>query len=392
MNAQDPGMALLAARSRAVAESGWGARFRLFQPRNLAFWVYLFLVAFGVFVSSRAFALESPVYGGALLVAAVLFGLYGALFWWFTTRIDRYAHQSRVLIVLAFLWGAFAATFTMAAQANTPIQSLWAKAFGQAWSIDWGAGLTAPFTEELAKGSGLLLLMALAPRLVRTAFDGFVLGAFIGLGFQILEDIQYALSAASEQFGANPVQNALSTIVLRMGVGVGAHILYSAVFCTGLVYLLGRPAEPRRRLRGLTLMASAMLLHGLWDDLGAFVGAPDLLPVMWVVVIGIAFFVVTRAFNLAIPRERQYMRAVLAPEAASGVVTREELETLSGDRRARRRYRREGHGRHDKQRRAHLLEAAHDLADELASAGGEDTARVGFARSELARLRSLPFP
>ena len=293
----------------------------------------------------------------------------------FRTDSARYDFEPGAPFGAPFRPSPFAATFTMAAQANTPIQSLWAKAFGQAWSIDWGAGLTAPFTEELAKGSGLLLLMALAPRLVSTAFDGFVLGAFIGLGFQILEDIQYALSAASEQFGANPVQNALSTIVLRMGVGVGAHILYSAVFCTGLVYFLGRPAEPRRRLRGLTLMASAMLLHGLWDDLGAFVGAPDLLPVMWVVVIGIAFFVVTRAFNLAIPRERQYMRAVLAPEAASGVVTREELETLSGDRRARRRYRREGHGRHDKQRRAHLLEAAHDLADELASAGGEDTGR-----------------
>ncbi|MFE7423680.1 PrsW family glutamic-type intramembrane protease [Rhodococcus sp. NPDC057529] len=134
--------------------------------------------------------------------------------------------------------------------------------------MDWGAGLTAPFTEEISKGIGLLLLIALAPRLVRTAFDGFVLGAFIGLGFQILEDTQYALASSAAQFGANPVGNAMFTIVMRMTMGVAAHILYSAVFGAGLVYFLGRLAEPRRRGRGLALMATAMLLHGVWDNIG----------------------------------------------------------------------------------------------------------------------------
>ncbi|MCA1006853.1 PrsW family intramembrane metalloprotease [Rhodococcus hoagii] len=64
-----------------------------------------------------------------------------------------------------------------------------------------------------------------------TAFDGFVLGASIGLGFQILEDIQYALTSSAARFGANPVGNAMLTIVMRITVVVAAHILYSAVFC-----------------------------------------------------------------------------------------------------------------------------------------------------------------
>ena len=42
-------------------------------------------------------------------------------------------------------------------------------------------------------------------------------------------------------------------------------MVYTAVFCAGLVYLLGRPAEPRRVGRALLLMATAMLLHGIWD-------------------------------------------------------------------------------------------------------------------------------
>ena len=388
MSTQESLPGLLAARSVAVAESGWGARFRLIQPRNLAFWVYASLVGYGVLTASKAFYLASPVYGGTLLVAAILFGCYASLLWWLTLRIDRYAHRPRVLIVLAFLWGAFAATFTMAARANTPIQSLWAKAFGEAWSIDWGAGLTAPFDEELAKGAGLVLLIVLAPRLVCTAFDAFVFGAFIGLGFQILEDMQYAVNAAGAQFGANPVSNALPTIVLRIGSGIGTHILYSAVFCTGLVYCLGRPTEPPRRVRGLILMTSAMLLHGVWDDLGGLVGsASALLPIMNVVLIAVACLVANRAFNLAVPRERQYMRAVMEPEALSGVITREELDSLSGDSRARSRYRRARHGHDDKQQRRRLLLAAHDLAVELIKSGGRDTTRVASTRNELASAR-----
>jgi protease PrsW len=376
------------ARQEALRESGWGTPFAFFQPRNLAMWVYLLLVGAGAVIWFRYAAGQANAYGEVLIVATVLFGLYGALFWWFTQHIDRYAHQSRKLIVVAFLWGAFAATWAMAANANTPLISLWGKAFGQGWAIDWGAGLTAPFTEELSKGFGLLLLIALAPRLVATAFDGFVLGAFIGLGFQLLEDVQYALGSAGDEFGADPVGNAITTIALRMALGVAAHILYSAVFCTGLVYFLGRPAEPRKRGRGLLLMASAMLLHGLWDNIGGIVGSNALLvPVMWVVLIGVAFFVVTRAFKWSVPRERAFMREVMAPEVVDGAITQEELETLAGDREARKAYRKASRGHADRRRRSHLLEAAHDLADELARSGGRETSRVEFARTELARLR-----
>ena len=377
-------------RQEALHESGWGEPFHFFQPRNLAMWVYLLLVGAGAVVWFRYAASQANAYGEVLIVATVLFGLYGALFWWFTQHIDRYAHQSRKLIVLAFGWGAFAATWAMAANANSPLISLWGKAFGQGWAIDWGAGLTAPFTEELSKGFGLLLLIALAPRLVTTAFDGFILGAFIGLGFQLLEDVQYALGSAGDEFGANPVGNAITTIALRMALGVAAHILYSAVFCTGLVYFLGRPAEPRRRGRGLLLMASAMLLHGLWDNIGGFVGSRALLvPVAWVLLIGLAFFVVTRAFKWSVPRERAFMREVMAPEVVDGAITGEELDTLAGDRKARRAYRKRGHGHADRRYRAHLLEAAHDLADELARSGGRESPRVAFARAEVTRLRGL---
>lgn len=376
-------------RVAAIDNSGWGRSFAFYQPRNAAFWVYLLLVASGILTFFAMLATSSGAYGRAIAVAAVSFTVYGAVFWWFTRHIDRYARQPLKLIVVAFLWGGFAATWVMAATANDALLALYAKVFGQAWSLDWGAGLAAPFTEEVAKGIGLLLLVSLAPRLVRTAFDGFILGAFLGLGFQIIEDIVYALNSAGSQFGANQVEAAMSTVWLRMATGVTAHVLYSAIFCAGLVYLMGRPGEPRRAGRGLALMACAMLLHGVWDSAGAITrGNGALMLVMIVGMILVGLYVVVRVFKMTVPREREYLRHVMAPEVANGVITDAELEAMCGDRKARRAFRKAPDTHHERKRAGFVLEAAGDLADELAGSRGTDTGRVEFARSEVRRIRA----
>ena len=194
--------------------------------------------------------------------------------------------------------------------------------------------------EELAKGLGLLLLIALATRAVSTAFDGFILGAFIGLGFQIVEDVTYAIGSAGSGFGADPTTNTLEVIALRMATGLGAHIAYSAIFCTGLVHLLGRPGQPRRVGAGLGLMLTAMLLHSVWDNTAGILGpASSFALVAWAVLTAITLVIVVRVFRRVVGVERAYMRAVLAPEVKTGTITAEEAETLAGDRKTRKAYR-----------------------------------------------------
>ena len=377
------------ARDIALDLSGWGRRLRFYQPRNFAFWGYLVLVATGAFAFGSKLAREYNAYGQAIGLAVTLFALYAALFWWFTVHIDRYAKLPAKLMVVALLWGGFAATSGMAAPANHAILALYAKAFGQSWALDWGAGLAAPFIEEPAKGSGLLLLITLAPRQVRTAFDGFILGAFIGLGFQIIEDIAYAMTSAGSQFGANQVGASMGTIVLRMVSGVGAHIVYSAIFCAGLIYLLGRPAEPRRIGRGLLLVAAAMLLHGAWDTLTAIAGPSALVLLgLLMAVIVTALLIAVRVYQLTVTRERDFLRDVMAPEEARNVITATELDAMAGNRKARKAYRKAGRNRRERKRARYVLNAAYDLAGELAAARGADTDRVRFARAEVARIRA----
>jgi PrsW family intramembrane metalloprotease len=102
----------------------------------LARQTHLLLVILGVYLFAQVIAKQYPALGQAITLAVTLPIPSGALFWWFTQRIDRYAKQP-------------------------------------------------------AK----LMLITLAPRVIRTAFDGFILGAFIGLGFQLPEDVAYATTA-----------------------------------------------------------------------------------------------------------------------------------------------------------------------------------------------------
>jgi protease PrsW len=381
-------------RDVALDLSGWGRRFTFYQPRNMAFWGYLVLVGMGMFVSVARVTREYDAYGQAIALAVTSFTIYAALFWWFTQHIDHYAKLPTKLMVVAFLWGGFAATWTMAANANDAILALYAKSFGQSWALNWGAALSAPFTEETAKGSGLLLLIALAPRQVRTAFDGFILGAFIGLGFQIIEDIAYAMTSASSQFGANQIGASIGTIFLRMVSGVAAHIVYSAIFCAGLIYLLGRPAEPRRVRRGLLLVATPMLLHGTWDSLASIAGPSALALVgLLIGVIVIALVIAVRVYELTVTRERDFVRDVMTPEQARNVITAAELDAMAGNRKARKAYRKASRNRRERKRNRYVLNAAYDLADELAAARGADTDRVRFARAEVGRIRAgVPSP
>jgi len=382
------------ARNIALDLSGWGRRFTFYQPRNFAFWGYLLLVGTGIFVSGSRLAREYNAYSQAIALAVTSFAIYAGLFWWFTQHIDRYAKLPAKLMVVAFLWGGFAATWSMAVNANDAILALYAKAFGQSWALNWGAGLAAPFTEEPAKGSGLLLLIALAPRQVRTAFDGFILGAFIGLGFQIVEDILYAMTSAGSQFGANQIGAATGTILLRMVSGVATHIAYSAIFCAGLIYLLGRPAEPRRIGRGLLLVATPMLLHGIWDTLPAIAGPIGMTLVgLAIAVIAIALVIAVRVYQFTVTQEQTFMRHVMSPEEARNVITAAELEAMAGNRKARKAYRKASSNRRERKRARYVLNAAYDLADELAAARGADTDRVRFARAEVGRIRAgLPSP
>ncbi|MET9229999.1 PrsW family intramembrane metalloprotease [Lentzea sp. NPDC003310] len=372
------------AQLAAIEESGWGRPFRFVQPRNLAFWVYLLGVGGGALALLRYFGPGAHFYRPALTGGVLLFGLYLVPWLLLLRHQNRYTAQPASLLTAAFAWGGLAATFWIALPANTALLEIWAKVGGTAFASDWAAGLTAPINEEFGKALGLVLLLGLAPRLVRGAYDGFIIGAFIGLGFQVFEDVLYVYNGAAQTFGTDQIATSFQIFVVRGATGIVSHALFSAIFCAGLMWVLGRTSE-RNVPRGVLTMLAAMVFHFAWDDMGGLSGGIGVLAILLPFVIA-AVELVTLFYVLrhAARQERAWVRGLLGPEVEAGVVDPALLGAVSGLRSDRKAFRKLVG---DRRRTRHLLDAASDLARELAAARGADSPGVVHARAELLRLR-----
>ena len=374
--------ALAAERSRAIDQSGWGEDFRLVQPHNLAFWVYCALVIAGAYVLSGQVSIAAAAYSLALVSGIVAFALLAIAYLLFIRYEDRYTTVPPGLAGAGFLWGFVAATGAFALVANGAAIDLYAKIFGASFAFDWGPALAAPIDEELAKGAGILLLLTLAPKLIRSPFDGLILGAFVGLGFQISEDISYAWIGAANSF--NDVGAAWSTIVVRTLASIPSHWMYTAIFGAGLVWFLGRPDFPARRGLGAVLMLTAMLMHGIWDASGALAGSSVF---GWIVPLAVATVLISAfvwIYKTTQPIEREWMRELMAPEVALGVVSSNELDALAGTRSTLKTYVK---SQADPLTARRLLVAENELAHQIARDGGADTPAVQQARAAVLEAR-----
>jgi RsiW-degrading membrane proteinase PrsW (M82 family) len=378
-----------AAQLTAIEESGWGQEFRFLQPHNLTFWVYLLGLGGGALSMVRYFGSGGGFYTPALTGGVLLFGLYLVPWLLLLRHHNRYTAQPAGLLATAFAWGGLAAPFWIALPANTALLEIWTKAGGTAFAADWAAGLTAPITEEWSKALGLVLLIGLAPRLVRSAYDGFLIGAFIGLGFQVFEDVLYVYNGAAQTFGADQIGTSLQVFVIRGAAGIVSHALFSAIFCAGLMWVLGRTRGERNVVLGVLTMLMAMVFHFAWDDMTGLGGNGPLAAVLPFLIAAVELVALFAVLRRAARQERIWMRDLLGPEVAAGVLDPALLDAVSGLRKDRKAYRKRLHSRRTAR---HLIESANDLAREVARADGQETDRVAHARAEVGRLREAASP
>jgi RsiW-degrading membrane proteinase PrsW (M82 family) len=374
-------------RQEALEVSGWGRPFTFLQPHNLCFWTYVVLLAWGTVEMWQQLSKVGGFYGQALVSGVILVALYGILLGWIFRHVDRYEHEPYKLLAAGFLWGGVAATFAIAIGANEALSGVYGKVFGHAFVTDWSAALSAPFVEETAKAAGFVLLLGMASRRIRSVQDGLLVGAFIGLGFELFEDLIYALNGAVTNFGVSQTQSVAQVVLIRGATGLVSHALFTALFCAGLIYVIGTPAVPVNRFRGFLLIIAAVVIHGVWDGAEAIADGGQ---AAGLVMLGIGLFailVLVFAFRRTAPQERLWMRAVLAPEVTNGTITPAELDAAAGTRRERRKFVRAPRGHRGHKGRRHVLEACRDLAEEISIAEGGETPAVEGARGEVIRLR-----
>lgn len=372
---------VLAARRAVIDESGWGATFRFLQPHNFTFWVVGFLFLSGALLTFNGYQGAATAYTESFAQGTAFFGFFALVFLWIFARLDRYSSIPAKAKVVAFLFSGLVSTFAMAALNNDAFRSILGKTFGLDFEQVWSAGLTAPWSEEIVKLLPVVLLIGLAPRVMRCAFDGLIIGAISGLAFQVFEDVAYTYGSAAANFGQ--AEYGTSTLGIRTVLSTG-HWAWSGVAGAGLIYLLGRPGEKPQRAFGVALILSSVLLHGVWDSINGLTGGAD-----WAIGLYLPLTIIILAlfiwvYRRTVVKERAWARALLADEVDRGVITADELDAAVGSRKARRRYvKTTDHHRRTK----HVLVATNDLADEIALAYAVDTPTVDHAREEIARLR-----
>jgi RsiW-degrading membrane proteinase PrsW (M82 family) len=310
-----------------------------------------------------------------LLPAAAVTGLLVsvglvAIWLWLIRRPQIFGRISVRAVVVAMMWGAFAASGAYALNGNSSIIAL----LGQGASIDfafaWGPAIAAPVTEEIAKVLGVVMVVLVARSRLRTPMEGAFLGAYVGLGFEVTENFAYGLNVVFAGFGENQVADVLSLYFARAGIfALVSHTILTAIAGAGLAYLW--PAHGAARVRrGTALVLTAVALHALWNS-------PFLYAVGWrlavAAAIPAAFYALVKTWRRD---EQSWFRRVMAREVASGTVGQVYVDNVARSLRLRRRHTARvaaTYGRHAEDYQHYLDGILVDLADAI-SAGDDSSA------------------
>jgi RsiW-degrading membrane proteinase PrsW (M82 family) len=264
-------------------------------------WVVLALLVAGAIRVGDMGVRFAAAYPLATATAVVLFALLAVPFWLFLAELDFLEREPIRLRVVAFAWGGLVAT-AVSIPGTAALENLVAKLGSPELAAAWGAVLAGPTVEEIAKTLGIVAIVLIARAQVNSVLDGVVYGALVGLGFQIVEDIVFAVGAVALAGQGDHVQPVVATFLLRGFLsGVWSHTLFGALAGAGLGYLVVRNDRPRRvRVAVVALcVAGAWASHVLWnsplfgDGLGngalallavlLFKGLPPLLLILWLV-------------------------------------------------------------------------------------------------------------
>lgn len=285
----------------------------------------LVLLAFLGLVTFALLTLAYGVVGVALSTFLVLlvFPFVVAAFLW----LDRWEPEPPALLLLAFAWGAFFATF-FAGIGN----EVGGYAVCPADDIGCVAVFVAPVVEESLKGLFLVGLVVLRRREIDGVLDGIVYAGLVGAGFALVEDVQY-LAGSYEEAGGGGLA---VLFVLRGLLSPFAHSLFTMMTGIGLALAVNARGWPTRILAPVAGFALAVALHAGWNfsaGLGeGFIAVYGLIMVpLFVVAVVLAV--------LARRREQRVIAAQLPAMVAAGWIVPSEvalLQSLAGRRKWRR--------------------------------------------------------
>ena len=311
------------------------ATVRLWNPGNPGWWLLVVFTAAGAWVLATGLAPAFQRFAVTGALAVLLSAPMFVLVWFLVKGMQIVTRPARSAALAAVIWGAVVATGVFALNANGAVILLLAQHVSLDFANAWGAAIAAPLTEETGKLLGVVAVVLAARSWLRTAMDGLLLGALVGLGFLLAENVIYAFNITAMSFGESQPIATVVTYLLRTGLfWPVSHAIFTAFTGAALGFLFGRP-QARRYGWGILCLALAYGVHFLWNS-----------PVLPGILSRMAFaacipFLLWLVIHLARRAEHAWVATVLNGEVEAGTLPREWAEGLGGTLRARRRRRRE---------------------------------------------------
>lgn len=334
----------MATTSAPAGRPHWGHRTSLFQFGQPAFYLFVLLIGLtGWFTVIQQNLFRQVAPEGWVLSWLLLF-LYAFPVFLLVYFLDLYEREPISLVIGAFLWGAVAAT-TLGTLANIGWGAVIARSLNPEFAARWVPALTAPWTEEILKAVGVVLIYLIARREIDDIMDGFVYGAMVGLGFAVVENVFYFIAV----FGGETEGVLIGFFLRVIASGLYGHVLYTGLCGMGIAYFTTRRGDTslgKRLAVAVGLFGIAVLAHFVWNSPlldffpePPFEGVEFLQVLVATAVKGVpllAFVVVT--VRLARRREHRWLQSALADEVGKEGILEDELAVLEsppGRRRAR---------------------------------------------------------
>lgn len=239
-----------------------------FQPRRAAFWVLAGLIANGLFYTGHMFSVGLRVVPVTVLLGLLAWTGYTLLFVLVFRLLDLLEEHPPGGFLLAFGWGGLGAVY-FAVPANAAFQSLCGKLVSPEFVAAWGAALAGPTSEEFLKLAGVVLMILVARSQFQTHLSVLIVGAMVGLGFQVVENLAYTVNA-SMHF---PLENQVAPVLLNMltrGLlaGLWTHAAFTTIAAYGVAWFLLHPQRPMARRLAVALLCFALAwsLHFVWNS------------------------------------------------------------------------------------------------------------------------------
>jgi RsiW-degrading membrane proteinase PrsW (M82 family) len=313
----------------------WAEQTGFVQRHQPAFWLFVILLGLtGLDFLSQQLQMISAA-PTAWFVTVILLVPYAIPVIAVIYYLDLYEREPVSILVAALLWGGITSvTFSM--YTNTPLMEVIYKLTGDAnFTNEWSAALTAPFVEELYKGLGVVLLIAIARKELDDVLDGFVWGAMVGIGFLLVEDVLYFVRAFAE---TGEMASVFQMFMIRiLGAGPYSHFLYTGLVGMGLAYYVVRTDKPQgtRLLTGAGLVAAGVAAHFFWNSpIFSGILGPDSGIVEWFAYVTLkglpALIGLVLIIRLARNRERRWFASLAAGFHDDGCITPDEITELAG--------------------------------------------------------------